>query len=124
MNALTSLPVVSSANDTTPALSIPEALVKFVADAQAMIDADMAKNYPNSARKVLSVEPGRRYARIVIQSEGNEFSRSCYCFVDLTNGNILKSESWKKPAKHARGNILSIKDVSKSVSTYGAHYLA
>jgi hypothetical protein len=26
-------------------------------------------------------------------------------FIDLTNGDILKADGWKAPAKHARGNI-------------------
>ncbi len=29
-------------------------------------------------------------------------SRSVYCFVDLENGDVLKSASWKAPAKYNR----------------------
>ena len=35
----------------------------------------------------------------------NDLSRSCHCFVDTTNGDILKPDSYKKPAPRARGNI-------------------
>jgi hypothetical protein len=49
--------------------------------------------------------------------------RSVYCFVDKTNGNILKSASWKAPAKHARGNIFSENNGLENMGPYGAAYL-
>jgi hypothetical protein len=98
------------------------ALANFVKLAQAVVDSHMAAHCPNNTRKVLSVEPGRRYARIVIQSEGDLYSRSVYCFVDMTNGNVLKSESWKKPAKGPRGSIFASNPV-EGVGPYGAAYL-
>jgi len=56
------------------------------------------KNIPH-----LTLEPGSRYVRIVSKSHGQ---RSCFGFVDLTTGDVLKSNSWKAPAKNfARGNI-------------------
>lgn len=48
------------------------------------------------------VENGLKFARIVTNAHG---SRSVYCFVDLSNGDILKAEGWKKPAKGKRGSI-------------------
>jgi hypothetical protein len=45
-----------------------------------------------------------------------------YCFVDLTNGDILKAATWKAPAKHARGNILAV-DPMSAVGIGGANYL-
>ena len=98
------------------------ALTQFVAQAQAIVDAHMEKRFACNGKKVLTVEPGRKYARIVTQTEGDDYSRSVYCFVDMTNGNILKSESWKKPAKHARGNIFDA-DPIRAVGPYGANYL-
>lgn len=97
------------------------ALKNFVEKAQGMIDKYMQDHFALNPRKVLTVDPGRRYARIVVQSEGCN-DRSVYCFVDLTNGNVLKSESWKKPAKHARGNIFDA-DPIKNIGPYGANYL-
>jgi hypothetical protein len=46
-----------------------------------------------------------------------------HCFVDVTNGDILKAVSWKAPAKGARGNVLTYGEVSEAVSAYGANYL-
>lgn len=108
-----------STEATHTTAQIEEALEKFLVSAQAVVDAHMAKNYPTNPRHILSIEKGRKYARIVTTVAA---SRSVYCFVDLTNGNILKSESWKKPAKHSRGSIFSY-DISSSVDWYGAKYL-
>jgi hypothetical protein len=113
-----------AANDNvSPVLNTQAALVNFVKLAQELVD----KHYATHPwKRVLSVEPGRRYARIVIQDEHDgvldAYSRSVYCFVDMTNGDVLKSESWKKPAKHARGNIFNENPV-KGCGPYGAAYL-
>ncbi len=80
------------------------ALAKFVADSQRVLDEQRARHSPSSSRELLSVEPGRRYVRVVRASE-NGSSRSVYGFVDTTNGNVLKADSWKKPAKTLRGSI-------------------
>ncbi len=48
------------------------------------------------------VQNGQKYARIIVNAHG---SRSVYCFIDLSNGDILKADSWKKPAKGKRGSI-------------------
>ena len=75
------------------------ALNSFVQGAQAIVDAHMSAYHPTLSRRTLSVEPGRRYARVVKNDGG------VYCFVDITNGDILKAANWKQPAKHARGSI-------------------
>lgn len=54
----------------------------------------------------VTVETGKRYARIVNRYAKGE-GGSVYCFIDLTNGDILKAASWKAPAKGARGNIFN-----------------
>lgn len=64
----------------------------------------------------ISFERGQKYARIV--EEGNQ--RSVFCFVDLSNGDILKAAGWKAPAKHARGNIAN---GATQVGPYGPAYL-
>lgn len=50
----------------------------------------------------LTVMRGQRYIRIVAETPGQ---RSSWCFVDTTNGDVLKCDGWKRPAKGARGNI-------------------
>jgi len=64
----------------------------------------------------ISVEFGRKYARIVKEDFG---SRSAFCFVEMTTGDILKSAGWKVPAKGIRGNI---RNGAADVTQYGAVY--
>ncbi len=92
-------------------------LPEFVALCQAIVD----KSYGTSThRQTLTVDPGgKRYARIVTAGLG---SRSVYCFVDLENGDVLKSASWKAPAKGARGNVLAADGGVTRMGPYGAGY--
>ena len=53
--------------------------------------------------KTIKAKPGRKYIKL-INVEGGRDS-SVYCFVEAATGDILKAESWSKPARHARGNI-------------------
>ena len=99
------------------------ALAQFIQKAQAMLDEYMAKRFAILGRKVLSVEKGRKYARVVVQYADPRFGgRSVYCFVDLQTGAVLKAASWKAPAKHARGSIFADNPLT-GVNPYGANYL-
>lgn len=69
-----------------------------------------------AAMQPATFERGGKNARIVTNETG---SRSAFCFVDLSNGDILKSAGWKAPAKGARGNI---KNGAADVGPYGAAY--
>lgn len=46
---------------------------------------------------------GKKYAKIVHVSNGQ---RSAHAFVDMNNGDVYKSASWKSPAKGVRYNLL------------------
>lgn len=53
---------------------------------------------------------GNRYARIVrtVWIGSGRASRCAYCFIDLKNGDMLRTGTWKAPAKNAvRGNIFA-----------------
>ena len=115
----------------TPAMQTQ--LTAFIAFAQGLVDRNHLANlasYPElladadyvaRTREVVSVMPGGvRYARIVI---AGQVSRSVYCFIDLENGDILKAEGWKKPAKHARGNLGTPSGWNTAVTAYGGAYL-
>jgi hypothetical protein len=96
------------------------ALAAFMAEAQIKIDAA----YPPVRKPVLSTEHGRKYIRIVCTDHPEINSGiSVYCFVDSTNGDILKSAGWKGPAKHARGNIFDADHGRAAIGPYGANYL-
>lgn len=79
------------------------AFAAFLAAAQAKVTADFTAFSPTMPVPQLSTMPGRRYVRIVVESHGQ---RSAWGFVDSTNGDVLKTDGWKSPAKNfARGNI-------------------
>ena len=76
-------------------------------DNTAKIDAFLALlNEVGAGKYSYSAEFGRVNARIVMAPIYNgvphEMSRSVYCFVRLADGAILKSASWKAPAKGVR----------------------
>jgi hypothetical protein len=94
------------------------AIAAFLDQAQAMVDAYMTNryphhSYPNIARAVLSTIPGKRYVRVV-SSDG-----SVYCFIDTTNGDVLKAATRKAPAKGPRGNIFADNPIA-GLTPYGA----
>ena len=54
-----------------------------------------------------TIESGRKYHKIIMNAAG---SNSVHCFIDKKTGSVLKSASWKSPAKGERYNLLIIKD--------------
>ena len=71
----------------------------------------------------VTVDIGRRYARVVKVDQLNG-SRSVHTFVDLDNGNILKSGGWSAPQKNGvRGNIFDADLGESVVNEHGANYL-
>lgn len=61
---------------------------------------------------------GRRYIRIVATIDPQQ---SAFAFIDRTNGDVLKPNGWKGPAKHARGNL---NDPGKGLRWIGPHGVA
>lgn len=78
---------------------------------------------------VIEVQVGQKYARIVRRDQWPDqepTGGSAHCFIDLSNGNILKADGWKKPAPQVRGNIFKVDfdiGVGKAVGEFGAAYL-
>lgn len=70
---------------------------------------------------------GKRYIRVidVTNSKVSHLKReSVFCFVDVTNGNVLKANSWKAPeTKNPRSNIGDEDFGESGISDYGAVYL-
>lgn len=90
--------------------SFETALAGFMVAAQETVTASYkqwnAKADPAFVEKwtpKLEMERGKRYVRVV---KGDPGQRSAFCFVDSTNGNVLKCAGWKGPTQNfARGNI-------------------
>ena len=67
----------------------------------------------------LSIDPrGKKYIRIISTSYG---SRSAFCFIEKSTGNVLKPAGWNGPAPQPRGNIYQIG--KEGVGRWGALYL-
>lgn len=81
-------------------------LALWLEKVQSMVDSYFAANYPTQG-VILSLMVGPKYARVVRTDKGNSPSRSVYGFVDLSNGNLLKADGWKRPALNfPRGNMM------------------
>ncbi len=70
---------------------------------------------------IIYAEFGNKYARVV---HANDAQRSVHTFINMINGDILKSGSWKAPAPNGvRGNIFEEDFGASRVNEYGATYL-
>lgn len=93
---------------------------EWLAACQKIITDYIKANYQHVQPTTLLAERGKRYIRIVNHGPG---THSAWAFVDVTNGDILKSASWKAPAKHARGNLYDAQKGLGSIGPYGPAYL-
>lgn len=98
-------------NDTIATPVTTEEINAFVYAVSKRHNDGLRAAYPTCEPnwEIIVAEPGRKYVRLVstneTKPEGGYTRRSAFAFIDLTNGDILKPDGWKKPAKHARGNI-------------------
>ena len=77
--------------------------------------------YTHAMPDDITVDYGKKYARVVHE---NGVQRSVHTFVNMINGDILKSGGWSKPAPNGvRGNILADDFGADVVNEYGASYL-
>jgi hypothetical protein len=68
-------------------------------------------------------EIGRWYARIFIAHDDDESRRSVFCFIDLTDGNVLRADGWKRAnltiKNPVRGNVFDEDKGSGSITNAG-----
>lgn len=96
---------------------------RFVASMQKMVDAYYTKKFPRQG-SLLKIIKGKRYYKIAKTNlhDGEEGQTSVWGFIEKSNGDILMAAGWKKPAKHARGNIFD-KSSWRNMGPYGPAYL-
>ena len=75
------------------------------------LEQDFKSRYPNSDPYKFYIESGRKYHKIVMETESQ--SRSVHAFVDQKTGEVYKAASFKAPAKHVRFNLLEINSREK-----------
>ena len=73
----------------------------------ALVD-NFKQQHPNSEPYKFYIESGRKYHKIVMETESQ--SRSVHAFVDKKTGEVYKPASFKAPAKHVRFNLCIISD--------------
>jgi hypothetical protein len=73
----------------------------FLSLIQKRSDEHFKEHLKNLEPAILTAHYGRSYCKIV----STRGQRTVYCFIDLSNGDILKAATWKAPAKHARNDI-------------------
>ena len=72
------------------------------------LEQDFKSRYPNSDPYKFSIESGRKYHKIVMETESQ--SRSVHAFVDKKTGDVYKAASFKAPAKIVRFNLCIMSD--------------
>lgn len=102
---------------------IDSILPAFVAALDAMTEAHYRDHLPSSYASGWvpkhSLDRGKKFIRVV---QGHGDQRSAFCFID-TDGNILKCDGWKRPARGIRGSIFDPNfSIGKGITVYGAVY--
>jgi hypothetical protein len=76
------------------------------------LELDFKTSHPNSDPYKFSIESGRKYHKIIMETDGGSSrlgpSRSVHAFVDKKTGEVYKPASFKAPAKIVRYNLLMI----------------
>ena len=72
---------------------------------------DFTRRHPNSDPYKFYIESGRKYHKIVMETESQ--SKSVHAFVDKKTGEVYKPASYNAPAKHVRYDLRIINDRAK-----------
>ena len=80
-----------------------------------ILDERFRQEFP-TLNQTFTVDKGRKYYRVwAIDNQ-----KTIHCFVNIKTGDVFKPESYNKPAKHVRYNLLD--DVSRQSMFEKAHY--
>src|SRR6478736_2862452 len=92
-------------------------LLNFINGCEKISRDHQLAHFPNVAAMTsicMQATAGDRFIRIAraeyqrpIEAHSKPTCRSAHCFIDRTNGDVLKAAGWSKPAKGARGNIFN-----------------
>lgn len=103
---------------------IEPVLGKFVAALEAAADDHYRRTLPESHARgwapKYTLERGQKFIRVIQEDHGG--SRCAFCFLDA-DGNILKCDGWKRPARGIRGSLFDPNfSIGKGLTPYGAAY--
>lgn len=89
-------------------LAIFSALQDYLEKIQETSNEKFRSEYPilweKGEHDKFSFTEGKKYFKVVQNFGGQS---SVFCFVDRNTGDIYKAETWYRPARRVRGNILS-----------------
>jgi DNA-binding CsgD family transcriptional regulator len=99
------------------ALPIDHVIGLWCDRAKQAVESSSRAEYPDCEANHRSLEfmEGPKRIRVVMTGSA---CRSAYCFIDKSNGDILKASSWSQPAKGARGNVTSVDPSRMTSSTH------
>ena len=108
-----------------------EQVATFVARCQVLMDVFYTNTFSNRTTGVLKFDynVNNTYCRIVnveYYKDGinHDNDGAAWCFINLTNGDVLKPASWADPIKHtAHGNIFDEHQGMLHMSAFGPGYL-
>jgi hypothetical protein len=84
--------------------NIKDGVLKFTEHLNNTMDNPDGYSYELNTR-------GSKYFKVEMLSHG---SRSVYCFIEKSTGNILKAAGWSAPAKGTRGSVLIVDSYKNS----------
>ncbi len=105
--------------------TVQDRLPRFIKGAQAIVDAYWVRmNFKHSKAPTIQLEGnGVKYQKVVIVDD-NGSSKSVYCFVDLTDGRVLKAASYKAPVTtNPRSNVFAADYGASGLTEHGVKYL-
>lgn len=108
-----------------PSVEVPEnwdsKLAAFKASVEDLIEAYNKKNdfKRQFGSKVVS-EDAQKYTKVFVQEPSG--NKKIYCFIDRSNGDILKPATYTTPAKGPRGNLFDEHNGMKRMGPYGPEY--
>ena len=101
--------------------NITDAIINFVSICQEAKDNYFAVNYKNLKPSLFKIYKGRKFAKVTTTSDGGLGQECVFCFIDKSNGMIYKPAGYNSRAKHARGNVLSVKSGRESLDYSQQH---
>lgn len=75
----------------------------YIKELTEVSDANWQRQgYDMSKKPKYMVTEGKKFDKVIVETWG---SKSVHCFIDRSNGDLLKAASWNARAKGVRGNI-------------------
>ncbi|GAA0005257.1 DUF7717 family protein [Bradyrhizobium elkanii] len=95
---------------------LQQAIQTFFEGCKRIAESHRQANYPRNPAPEWKLQELQKRFRIVNGS-------GVHCFVDKATGDVLKAETWARPAKHARGNVFDEHNGLAKMGPYGPAYL-